>query len=165
MPPTETTEGPSIVGNIGMIFIRPWNAQGYVPGERAGFSPETCRALYDAGLARYIDPKLNVMNLGADVIAKIKNFVLGQDAQGAPVQQPEPSGWSPGVHPQELASREPEGSPAGKAPPPPPSVAPTHVSAASPSGDGTQWPPAPSAGDAPAEESARPEELVGRKKR
>lgn len=147
---------------VGMVFQQPW--QGYVPGERAGFSADACRKLYDAGVARYLDKKLNIMNLGADVMHKLRDFVLGSDETGMPVQMQEPQGFRQ-VPGHELLTQEPHASPSGRAGAPPPSVTPHESAAPVVQADGgTQW-PAPAVGDAPPGESARPDELLGKKKK
>lgn len=141
------------MATVGMVFKKPWN--GYVPGERAGFDdgPEgAANKLFDAGVARFIDEKRNVMNLGAATIAKLKQ-VFGSDSSGAPVVLPEPEGREVPSH--ELFNREPVGSPSGPSGPPPPSVTPTHVEGQG----GTAWPPPAGADqDLP----ARPDELLGK---
>lgn len=159
----ETTD--SAASMVGMVFQQPW--QGYVPGERAGFSADACRKLYDAGVARYLDKKLNIMSLGADVMHKLRSM-LGSDETGMPVQVPEPQGFQqiPG---HDLLTQEPHGSPSGRTGAPPPSVtphdgSPAPVPAPTQTGGGTQW-PAPMVGDAPPEEAARPDELLGRGKK
>lgn len=147
-----------------MIFTKPW--QGYVPGERAGFSPSACRALFDGGVARYKRQELNVSNLPAAMLGKLKTL-LGMD--GDPVNREEPQGKP--FPPHDLLTREPAGSPSGASGPPPPTPG---VEAGAPTEapvEGTSWPP-PGVGEVPqamaagvAEEPARPDELVGKPRR
>jgi len=169
MPPTtpELPAGVGTPGNTGMIFLKPW--QGYVPGERAGFSDEACTRLYDAGVAKYLSQDKNILSIPSAMVNKFlqvfggSNAAPAVDAQGLPVANAlPPSREVPG---HELLTREPVGSPSGPSGPPPPTpgVAPgPPVSAAT----GTAWPPPDEAGaNARQEESARPDELLGKKRK
>ena len=104
-----------------MKFTQPWN--GHVPGEVAGFTPETCRKLFDAEVARYVDhdaergryvdSKLNVTGLGATMLHKMKAVVdaaFGVDNEGAPVPIPNPQGFGP-VTAQQIFSNPPGTNP------------------------------------------------------
>lgn len=143
-----------------MKFTQPWS--GHVPGEVAGFTPETCRKLFDAEVARYVDhdaergryvdSKLNVTGLGATMLHKMKAVVdaaFGVDNDGTPVPIPNPQGFGP-VTAQQMFSNAP-----GSTTPPQAADGPPEV--------GTNWAP-PNAGDNPPD-NARPEELIGGKKK
>ena len=171
MPPTtpELPAGVGTPGNIGMIFLKPW--QGYVPGERAGFSVEACNRLYDAGVAKYLKQDMNIQSIPSAMVTKFLqvfggggNTAPGVDTAGLPVAVELPP--APDVPGHELLTREPHGSPSGRTGPPPPTpgVAPgPPVSAAT----GTNWPPPDEAGAnaQQQEEAARPDALIGKKRK
>lgn len=170
MPPTtpEFPAGVGAPGNVGMIFLVPYD--GYVPGERAGFSEAACTRLYDAGVAKYINNEKNLLSLPSAMMNKLSAFFGGSggnaapaiDAQGLPVNNPLPPAQQ--VHPAELLNHEPVGSPSGRTGPPAPTPG---VKPGPPvtSADGTAWPPPDEVGVNVQEEPARPDELLGKKRK